>query len=192
MTNSNLIIPSIYDTEGKKVTDPYSKLLENRIIFVSGTVAPQMANLIVAQLLYLNSKSTKKPIWLYVNSPGGYCSDGLEIIDVMNHIKAPVGTVVTGMAASMGCVIAACGKKGLRHVMPHAEIMMHKVRSGAHGDIQDMQVSMKQAERTNTVLMELLAKATNRTIEQIELDTSRDKWLNSKEALIYNLVDKIL
>lgn len=192
MTNSNLIIPSIYDTEGKKVTDPYSKLLENRIIFVSGTVAPQMANLIVAQLLYLNSKSTKKPIWLYVNSPGGYCSDGLEIIDVMNHIKAPVGTVVTGMAASMGCVIAACGKKGLRHVMPHAEIMMHKVRSGAHGDISDLIISVKQSERINLMLMKLLANSSGKTVEQVEIDTNRDRWLSAEEAVEYGLADKIL
>jgi ATP-dependent Clp protease protease subunit len=176
---------------GERAFDIFSRLLKERIIFVTGGIEDHMANLIVAQLLFLESEDPKKDIFLYVNSPGGSVSAGLSIVDTMNHIKPDVATVCTGMAASMGSIILSQGKKGKRSILPNAEVMIHQPWGGAQGQASDIEITARHILKTRDTLNKMIAKATGQKIAQVEKDTDRDFFMDAEEAKKYGIVDKI-
>lgn len=176
---------------GERAFDIYSRLLKERIIFVTGQIEDHMANLIVAQLLFLESEDPKKDIFLYVNSPGGSVTAGLSIVDTMNHIKPDVATVCVGMAASMGSVILSQGQKGKRFILPNAEVMIHQPWGGAQGQASDIEITAKQYIKIRERLYTLLSKATGKSMKQIEKDADRDYYMDSDEAKKYGIVDKV-
>lgn len=176
---------------GERAYDIYSRLLKERIIFVTGPIEDHMANLIVAQLLFLESEDPKKDIYLYVNSPGGSVTAGLSIIDTMHHIKPDVATVCVGMAASMGSMILSQGAKGKRHVLPNAEVMIHQPSGGAYGQASDIDITAKHILKIKDRLNRMLAKATGQKLAKIEQDVDRDFFMDAQEAKEYGLVDEI-
>lgn len=176
---------------GERAYDIYSRLLKERIIFVTGQIEDHMANLIVAQLLFLESEDPKKDIFLYVNSPGGSVTAGLSIIDTMHHIKPDVATVCVGMAASMGSLILSQGVKGKRYSLPNSEIMIHQPSGGAYGMASDIDITAKHIIKTRDRLNKMLAKATGQKLSKIEQDVDRDFFLDADEALAYGIVDQI-
>lgn len=176
---------------GERAFDIFSRLLKERIIFVTGPIEDYMANLIVAQLLFLEAEDPKKDIFLYINSPGGSVTAGLSIIDTMHHIKPPVATVCVGMAASMGSLILSQGAKGKRYVLPNAEVMIHQPSGGAYGQASDIDITAKHILKTRDRLNKMLAKATGQKLAKIEQDVDRDMFMDSDEALAYGIVDKI-
>ncbi len=190
---SNLV-PMVVEksASGERAFDIYSRLLKERIIFLSGGVDDHMASLIIAQLLFLNAEDPKADISLYINSPGGLVSAGLAIVDTMQHIKADVSTICVGMAASMGAVILSSGKKGKRFILPHAEVMIHQPLGGAQGQASDIEISAKHIIQTRKILNEMLAKNTGQKLSVVEKDTDRDFFMSAKEALKYGIVDKII
>ncbi len=176
---------------GERAYDIYSRLLKERIIFVTGQVEDYMANLIVAQLLFLESEDPKKDIFLYVNSPGGSVTAGLSIIDTMHHIKPDVATVCVGMAASMGSLILSQGAKGKRFTLPNSEIMIHQPSGGAYGQASDIDITAKHILKTRDRLNKMLAKATGQKLAKIEQDVDRDFFMDAEEALKYGIVDQV-
>ncbi|MEN9920774.1 MAG: ATP-dependent Clp endopeptidase proteolytic subunit ClpP [Candidatus Parcubacteria bacterium] len=176
---------------GERAFDIFSRLLKERIIFVTGPIEDYMANLIVAQLLFLEAEDPKKDIFLYINSPGGSVTAGLSIIDTMHHIKPPVATVCVGMAASMGSLILSQGAKGKRFVLPNAEVMIHQPSGGAYGQASDIDITAKHILKTRDKLNKMLAKATGQKLTKIEQDVDRDFFMDSEEALAYGIVDAI-
>lgn len=166
-------------------------LLENRIINLVGEVNDALAYHVTSALMVMAEESDK-PIQMFINSPGGSVMAGLAIIDVMNHIKAPVYTIVTGLAASMGAAILSAGEKGNRMALPNATIMLHQVSAGEQGNIQDMRVGLEFTEKLNNRLMTMIAKNCGKTLKQLEKDTLRDKWLFADEALAYGIVDQVV
>jgi ATP-dependent Clp protease protease subunit len=176
---------------GERAYDIYSRLLKERIIFLSGGIEDDMANLIVAQLLFLEAEDPKKDISLYINSPGGSVTAGLAILDAMNHIKPAVSTVVVGMAASAAAVILAAGEKGKRYALPNAEVMIHQPWGGAQGQATDIEITAKHILATRDRLNKILAKATGQTLAKIEKDVERDYFMTSDEAKKYGLVDTV-
>ncbi len=187
--SDNYFIPTIYEDnhKGRRAYDLFSKLLEQRIIFVTGEVRTEMANLIVAQLLYLESVDNKLPIFLYINSPGGSVIDGLEIIDTMNFIKPKVGTICTGMAASMGFAILSSGEKGMRYSLPNTSLMAHRVSSGARGVIQDMEVSFEHSKFLDTKLANMISTNIGMDTKKYLKAVDRDKWLTPEEGLTFGV-----
>ena len=165
-------------------------LLENRIINLVGEVDERMAYQVTSALLILAEESDK-PIQMFINSPGGSVMDGLAIIDTMNQIKAPVYTIVTGLAASMGAAILSAGEKGHRMGLPNTTIMLHQVSAGERGNIQDMRVGLEFTEKLNKRLMKMIAENCGKTLEELENDTIRDKWFFAEEALEYGIIDLI-
>ncbi len=188
------LIPTVIEqtNRGERAYDIYSRLLEERIIFVTGEIENYMANLIVAQLLYLESKDPKKDIQLYINSPGGEVTAGLAIFDTMNYIKSDVSTICVGMAASMGAVLLAAGEKGKRFALPNSDIMIHQPSGGAQGMASDVEITAKKIIETKKRINEILAEATGKTIKKISLDTDRDRWLTASEACEYGLIDHVI
>lgn len=176
---------------GERAYDIYSRLLKERIIFVTGQVEDHMANLVVAQLLFLESEDPKKDIYLYINSPGGSVTAGLSIIDTMHHIKPDVVTVCVGMAASMGSLILSQGAKGKRATLPNSEVMIHQPSGGAYGQASDIDITAKHIIKTRDRLNKMLAKATGQKLAQIEKDVDRDLFMDAEEAKKYGIVDKI-
>ncbi|MCA9359351.1 ATP-dependent Clp endopeptidase proteolytic subunit ClpP [Candidatus Kaiserbacteria bacterium] len=176
---------------GERAFDIYSRLLKERIIFVTGQIEDHMANLIVAQLLFLEAEDPKKDIFLYVNSPGGSVTAGLSIIDTMNHIKPNIATVCVGMAASMGALILSQGEKGKRFILPNAEVMIHQPSGGAHGQASDIDITAKNILKMRDRLNKMLAKATNQKLAKIQTDVDRDFFMDADEAKAYGIVDKI-
>jgi ATP-dependent Clp protease protease subunit len=176
---------------GERAYDIYSRLLKERIIFVTGQVEDYMANLIVAQLLFLESEDPKKDIYLYVNSPGGSVTAGLSIIDTMHHIKPDVATVCVGMAASMGSLILSQGAKGKRFTLPNSEIMIHQPSGGAYGMASDIDITARHILKTRDRLNKMLAKATGQKLAKIEQDVDRDFFMDAEEALAYGIVDQV-
>lgn len=176
---------------GERAFDIFSRLLKERIIFVTGEIEDHMANLIVAQLLFLESDDPKKDIFLYVNSPGGSVTSGLSIIDTMHHIKPDVATVCVGMAASMGSLILSQGAKGKRYILPNAEVMIHQPSGGAYGQASDIDITAKHILKTRDRLNKMLAKATGQTITKIETDVDRDTFMDAQEAKKYGIVDAV-
>jgi ATP-dependent Clp protease protease subunit len=192
-TPSNYLVPMVVEKSqfGERGYDIYSRLLKDRIIFLSGEVEDQMANSIIAQLLFLESEDPKKDIFLYVNSPGGSVYAGLAILDTMNHIKPSVATVCVGMAASMGAMILSAGEKGKRFALPNSRVMIHQPSGGAIGKITDMEISLKEGLRVKKLLNDMLAKNTGQNIDTIEKDMDRDYWMTADEAKKYGIVDTV-
>ncbi len=177
---------------GERAYDIFSRLLKERIIFVTGAVEDHMANLIVAQLLFLEAEDPKKDIFMYVNSPGGSVSAGLGIVDTMNHIKPDVSTTCVGIAASMGSIILSQGAKGKRNILQNAEVMIHQPWGGAQGQAVDIEITARHIMKTRDQLNKMLAKATGKPLDQIAKDTDRDFFMNADEAKKYGIVDNIL
>jgi ATP-dependent Clp protease, protease subunit len=191
-TRTQLVPMVIEKTKGgERAFDIFSRLLKERIIFITGPIEDYMANLIVAQLLFLEAEDPKKDIFLYINSPGGSVTAGLSIIDTMHHIKPPVATVCVGMAASMGSMILSQGAKGKRFVLPNAEVMIHQPSGGAYGQASDIDITAKHILKTRDRLNKMLAKATGQKLTKIEQDVDRDMFMDAEEAKSYGIVDEI-
>jgi ATP-dependent Clp protease protease subunit len=191
---SSYLVPMVIEKTqgGERAFDIFSRLLKERIIFVTGPIEDHMANLIVAQLLFLEAEDPKKDIFMYVNSPGGSVSAGLGIVDTMNHIKPDVATVCVGLAASMGSIILSQGAKGKRSILPNAEVMIHQPWGGTQGQASDIEITARHILRTRETLNKMLSKATGKPLVQIEKDTDRDFFMTADEAKKYNIVDTIL
>jgi ATP-dependent Clp protease, protease subunit len=189
-----MLIPTVIEKSqfGERAYDIYSRLLNERIIFLGGPIDDHVANLIIAQLLYLNHTDPKKDIHLYVNSPGGSVTAGLAIIDTMNFIKSDVSTICVGIAASMGALILSSGQKGKRFSLPNSEVMIHQVMGGTEGQASDIAINAKHILRTKDNLNKILASNTNKKIDQVEKDSDRDYWMTSDEAKKYGIVDEII
>ncbi|MFC3554545.1 ATP-dependent Clp endopeptidase proteolytic subunit ClpP [Alcaligenes endophyticus] len=177
---------------GERSYDIYSRLLRERIIFLVGPVHDSMANLIVAQLLFLESENTEKDISLYINSPGGSVYAGLAIYDTMQFVKPEVATLCTGIAASMGAFLLSAGQKGKRFSLPNSRIMIHQPSGGAQGQASDIQIQAREILSLRERLNRILAENTGQTIERIELDTERDHFMDAGEAQVYGLIDKVM
>nr|WP_072513878.1 ATP-dependent Clp endopeptidase proteolytic subunit ClpP [Ndongobacter massiliensis] len=188
------LVPTVIEqsNRGERAYDIYSRLLEERIIFVTGPIETQMANLVVAQLLYLESKDPSKDIQLYINSPGGEVTAGLAIYDTMQYVKCDVSTICVGMAASMGAILLVAGTQGKRFALPNAEIMIHQPSGGAQGMASDIEISAKQIVKTRQRLNGILADRTGQTLKKIERDTERDRWLDAEEAKEYGIIDSVI
>jgi ATP-dependent Clp protease, protease subunit len=188
------LVPMVVEQSGRgeRAYDIYSRLLKERVIFMVGPVNDQMANLIVAQLLFLESENPDKDISLYINSPGGSVSAGLAIFDTMNFIKPDVSTLCTGMAASMGAFLLAAGAKGKRFSLPNSRIMIHQPSGGSQGQASDIEIQAKEILYLRERLNKILADATGKTMEQIHRDTDRDRFMSGDEAAEYGLIDKVL
>lgn len=187
------LIPYIVEqtSRGERSYDIYSRLLEDRIIFLSGEIDDAVANTVVAQLIYLEAKDPSKDISLYINSPGGSVSAGLAIYDTMNYIKCDVSTICIGMAASMGAFLLSSGAKGKRFALPNSKIMIHQPLGGAQGQASDIAIQAEEILRTKKRLNEILAANTGQELAKIEFDTDRDFYMTAEEAEKYGLVDKI-
>lgn len=192
-TISNYLVPMVIEKTmgGERAYDIFSRLLKERIIFITGGIEDQMANLVVAQLLFLESEDPKKDIYIYVNSPGGSVTAGLSIIDTMHHIKPDVATVCVGMAASMGSLILSQGQKGKRFMLPNAEVMIHQPSGGAYGQASDIDITARHIIKTRDKLNKMLAKATGQKLQKIEQDVDRDFFMDAEEAMAYGIVDKV-
>lgn len=195
--NRNRVIPSVYEyTEnGVRSYDIYSRLLKERIIFVNGEIESGMAEDIVAQLLFLEAEDSEEPLFLQIDSPGGCVISGLKIIDTMNFINNKVATIATGMAASMGFALLTSGEPGMRYALPNAQIMAHRVSSGAQGVIQDMEISFAHSKYLDNLLAEMIADNVGLTKEKYLGLVDRDKWLTSKDAIKFGkkgAIDKII
>ena len=179
-------------SRGERSYDIYSRLLNDRIIFLGEEVTDVSANLIVAQLLFLESEDPGKDIHMYINSPGGSVSAGLAIYDTMQYIKCDVSTICIGMAASMGAFLLAGGTKGKRMALPNSEIMIHQPSGGAQGQATEIKIVAEQILKTNRKLNEILAANTGKPLEQIEIDTERDNYMSAEEAKAYGLIDNVI
>lgn len=178
--------------QGERAYDIYSRLLKDRIIFLSGEVEDNMANTIVAQMLFLEAEDPDKDIYLYINSPGGVVTAGMAIYDTMQYIKPDVSTICIGQAASMGSMLLTAGAKGKRFALPNARIMIHQPLGGARGQSTDVQIQAKELLRIRQMLNEILSQRTGKSMEQIEADTERDNFMSAAEAVEYGLVDKVI
>ncbi|TSC70156.1 MAG: ATP-dependent Clp protease, protease subunit [Parcubacteria group bacterium Gr01-1014_46] len=190
-----MLIPTVIEKSqfGERAYDIFSRLLRDNIIFLDGPIDDHVANLIIAQMLFLQSEDPKKDISFYVNSPGGSVTAGLAIVDTMNHIKNDVSTVCVGMAASMGAIILSAGKKGKRFALPNAEIMIHQPwQGGIEGQASDIEISAKRIIKNKEELSKMLAKNTGQSLAKIEKDSDRDFFMSAEEAKKYGLVDKVL
>ena len=188
------LIPMVIETTGRgeRAYDIYSLLLKERIIFVGMPINDQVANLVVAQLLYLASEDTEKPISMYINCPGGIVYHGLAIYDTMQQVPAPIATYAVGVTASMGTVLLAAGTKGYRYALPHATVHMHPAGGSAQGYAPDVEIQYKELKRIEDLLHNLLAHHTGQPVEQIAADFDRDRFMAAEEAVEYGLVDQIL
>ena len=188
------MVPMVIEQSGRgeRAYDIYSRLLKERVIFLVGPVNDQMANLIVAQLLFLESENPDKDISLYINSPGGSVSAGLAIFDTMNFIKPDVSTLCNGLAASMGAFLLAAGAKGKRFSLPNSRIMIHQPSGGSQGQASDIEIQAKEILYLRERLNRILAERTGQTMEQIHKDTDRDRFMSGEEAVEYGLIDRVL
>jgi len=189
-----MLIPTVIEktSMGERAYDIYSRLLKENIIFLAGPIDDHVANIVIAQLLFLQAEDPKKEITLYVNSPGGMVTAGLAIIDTMNNIKNDVSTVCVGVAASMGALILSSGKKGKRFALPNSEVMIHQPLGGAEGQASDIEISAKHIIKTRESLNKMLAKNTGQPLTRIEKDVDRNFFMDSEEARKYGIIDKIL
>lgn len=190
----SFLIPTVIEktSMGERAYDIYSRLLKERIVFLSGAIDDDMANIIIAQLLFLESEDQKKDIKLYVHSPGGSVTAAMAIYDTMNHIKPDVSTICIGIAASAAAIILSSGTKGKRFALPNAEVMIHQVMGGAEGQASDIAISARHILRTKENLNKILAKNTGKSITQVEKDSDRDYYMVAEEAKKYGLVDEVL
>ena len=188
-----MYIPTVIETTGRseRVYDIYSRLLKDRIIFIGYEINDQVANAIVAQMLFLEYEDPDKDILLYINSPGGVVTSGLAIYDVIKFVKPDVQTICVGSCYSMGALLLAAGTKGKRFILPHGKVMLHQPSGGATGQSSDIQIHAKEIIKTKKELLGILAEATGKSQEQIQKDTERDLYMNAQEALAYGVVDEI-
>jgi len=188
------LIPMVIEqtSRGERAFDIYSRLLNERIIFLGTPIDDQIANLIVAQLLHLESEDPDKDISIYINSPGGSVYSGLAIYDTMQYLRAPVSTICIGMAASMAAVLLAAGAKGKRYALPHARIMMHQPSSGMGGSASDIKIQAQQSLHIKQVLLELISQHTGQELEQVIADADRDRWFTADQALDYGFIDQVI
>ena len=193
-TDKNMLIPTVIEKSqfGERAYDIYSRLLRERIIFLGGPIDDNIANIVIAQLLFLDAEDPKKDITLYVNSPGGSVTSTLAIIDTMNTVKADVSTVCVGMAASGGAWVLSSGKKGKRYALPNAEVMIHQPLGGTEGQASDIAITAKHILKTKENLIKLMAQNTGKSIAQIEKDVDRDFYLSAEEAKKYGVIDDII
>jgi len=191
---SSIIIPSVIEqtSRGERSYDIYSRLLKERIIFIGTEIYDDIANLIIAQLLFLESEDSDKPIYIYVNSPGGSVTDGLAIYDTMQYVKSPIHTICVGQAASMGAFLLTAGSHGKRMALPNARIMIHQPLGGARGQATDIEIQTKEILRLKKRLNQLLAIHTGQDIEKIKRDTERDYFMTAQQAKEYGLIDEII
>lgn len=188
------LIPTVIEKskDGERAYDIYSRLLVDRVIFLGGPITDHMANLVIAQMLFLEINNPKEDITLYINSPGGSVSAGMAIYDTMQYVKPDVSTICIGMAASMGAFLLASGKKGKRFALPNSDILLHQVMGGAEGQAVEIEIAARQIIKTKEKLNQLLAKHTGQPLVKIEKDTDRDFWLTSEEAKGYGLIDEVI
>lgn len=188
-----MVIPTIIENTGRgeRAYDIYSRLLKERIIFLGTPIDDQVANNVMAQLIYLEYENPEKDITIYINSPGGYVSAGLAIFDTMNHIKPDVTTICIGSCVSMAAVLLACGTKGKRFALPHSRIMLHQPSGSAGGQSSDIQIHAKEIVRTREELNRIVSDATSNTLEDVEKKTNRDFFMNAEEAKTFGIIDQI-
>jgi ATP-dependent Clp protease protease subunit len=188
------LVPTVIEqsSRGERAYDIYSRLLKDRIIMLTGAIDDDVANAIIAQLLFLDAQDSEKDIYLYINSPGGSVSAGLAIYDTMNFIKADVQTIVLGMAASMGSFLATAGTKGKRFALPNAEIMIHQPLGGAQGQATEILIAADHIKKTRERLNNILAERTGQDLATIEKDTDRDNYMTAQEAKDYGLIDEVM
>mgnify|MGYP001116400634 CR=1 FL=1 len=193
MQEKNVLVPYVVErtSGGERSYDLYSRLLEDRIIFLSGEIEDAMANTIVAQLIYLEGKDPTKDISLYINSPGGSVSAGMAIYDTMNYIKCDVSTICIGLAASMGAFLLSSGAKGKRFALANSEIMIHQPLGGAQGQASDIKIQAEHIMRIKAKMNRILSENTGKPVDIIERDTDRDNYLSADEALSYGLIDRV-
>ncbi len=189
----SILIPTVIkkSSDGERAYDIYSRLLEDRIIFLGGAIDDNVANIVIAQLLYLESVDSKKDIYLYINSPGGVVTAGLAILDTMNYVKPAVATVCVGIAASAAAVILSAGEKGKRFALPNSEVMIHQPWGGTEGQATDIEISAKHILKTRETLNKILAKNTGQPVSKIEKDVERDYYMSSDDAKKYGIIDEI-
>lgn len=190
----NYLVPTVVEetNRGERAYDIYSRLLNDRIVFLGEDVNSHTANLVVAQLLYLANEDPKRDIKLYINSPGGSVYDGLAIIDTMNYIQPDVQTIGIGLQASMGAMLLSCGAKGKRFVLPNSRIMIHQPSSGTEGKITDQEIALKEGIYLKKKLAEIFAERTGKDVKQVEKDMDRDNWMSAEEAKKYGIVDEVI
>ncbi|MFC6274926.1 ATP-dependent Clp endopeptidase proteolytic subunit ClpP [Levilactobacillus tangyuanensis] len=188
------LVPTVIEqsSRGERAYDIYSRLLKDRIIMLSGPIEDDMANAIIAQLLFLDAQDSTKDISLYINSPGGVVSSGLAIYDTMNFIQSDVQTITLGMAASMASVLASSGTKGKRFALPHAQVMIHQPSGGAQGQQTEIEIAAREILKTRKTINQLLADNSGQPIERINQDTERDNYLSAQDAVDYGLIDHIM
>ncbi len=191
---SDFLIPTIIDKVNwqERAYDIYSRLLEDRVIFLGDAIDSMLANTVIAQLLYLEKADPKAPITLYINSPGGHVTAGLAIYDTMQLVKPDIITVAVGLAASMGSIILAGGAKGKRYALPHAEVMIHQPLGGMEGQATDIKIAAEHIIRTGEVLYKILAKHSWQDIDTVRRDCDRDNFMTAEQAMKYGLIDKVL
>ena len=188
------LVPTVIEqsANGERAYDIYSRLLKDRIIMLSGPIEDDMANAIIAQLLFLDAQDSEKDIYLYINSPGGVITSGMAIYDTMNFVKADVQTIVMGMAASMASVLASSGAKGKRFALPHAQVLIHQPSGGAQGQQTEIEIAAEEIFKARKMINNLLAENSGQPIEKINKDTERDNYLTAQEAVDYGLLDGIM
>lgn len=188
------LVPTVIESDGRveRAYDIYSRLLKDRIIFLGEDVNPHTANLIVAQLLFLQAEDAKKDIYFYINSPGGSVYDGMAIYDTMQYVTNDIQTVGIGMQASMGSFLLSSGTKGKRFLLPTSTVMIHQPSSGTQGKLTDQENDLREALRLKKLMEEIMAKNTGKTVEQIHKDWERDRWLSAEEAKKYGIVDQVI
>ena len=188
------LVPMVVEqtSRGERAYDIYSRLLKERLIFLVGPIDDHMANVVVAQLLFLESENPEKDINIYINSPGGVVTAGMAIYDTMQYIKPDVSTICVGQAASMGALLLAAGAAGKRYALPNSRVMIHQPLGGAQGQATDIEIQAREILRLKAVLNEILAERTGQPLEVIERDTDRDKFLSAEEALKYGLIDQVM
>jgi ATP-dependent Clp protease protease subunit len=193
-TPKTILIPTVIEQEGRieRAYDIYSRLLKDRIIFMGDDVNPHTANLIVAQMLFLDNQSKEKPIYFYINSPGGSVYDALAIYDTMQFVKCPVHTYGIGVQASAAAFLLSSGHKGKRFILPHSTVMIHQPSSGTRGKVTDQEIDLRESLRVKKLLEDIMARNTGQKPARIHDDMERDKWLNAEEAKEYGIVDEVI
>lgn len=189
-----MLIPTVIEKSsfGERAYDIYSRLLKENIVFLGGPIDDEVANLVIAQLLFLQSEDPKKEISMYINSPGGSVTAGLAIIDTMQHVKNPISTTCVGFAASMAAVILSCGDKGKRVALPNSEIMIHQPHGGVEGQVSDIEIRAKLMLKNRDLLNKILAKNTGQSLSKIEKDVDRDFFMDADEAKKYGIIDQVV
>jgi ATP-dependent Clp protease, protease subunit len=190
----SVLVPYVVEQTGRgeRSYDIYSRLLKDRIVFLGGTVSDDLANLVTAQLLFLESEDPEREINMYINSPGGSVTAGLAIYDTMQFVKPPVSTLCVGQAASMGSLLLAAGASGRRYALPHSRILIHQVSGGFEGQASDIEIHAREALRLREILNEILAHHTGQNVKKIEKDTDRDNFMSAAQAVEYGLIDEVI